>query len=104
MSESITVTIPHRLGREEALRRMKAGFAHIRDRLGAFVAVERETWDGDTLQFQMRGLGQTATGRLLVLEDGVRVEITLPWLLARLAERLMPALRKETAKLLGPPA
>ncbi len=104
MSESITVTIPHRLGKEEALRRMKAGFAHVRQRLGALIAIEQETWDADTLQFQMRGMGQTASGRIVVLDDCLRLDITLPWILARLAERFLPALRKETAKLLGPPA
>lgn len=104
MSESITVTIPHRLGKEEALRRMKAGFARIRERLGALIAIDQETWDGNTVQFQMRGMGQTASGRIIVLDNNVQVDVTLPWLLARLAQTLLPALRKETAKLLGPPA
>lgn len=104
MSESITVTIPHRLGKEEALRRMKAGFTRIRERLGALIAIDQETWDGNTVQFQMRGMGQTASGRMIVLDDNVHLDVTLPWLLARLAQTLLPALRKETAKLLGPPA
>ena len=104
MSETVNVTIPHRLGEDAALRRLKAGFAHIRDRLGALIAIEEENWQADTVQFQMRGLGQTAAGRIVVLDDCVRVDITLPWLLARLADRLLPALRSETAKLLKPPA
>jgi hypothetical protein len=104
MSETITVTIPHRLGKDEAQRRLKSGFAHIRDRLHALIAIDQETWQQDTVQFQMRGMGQAAAGRITVLEDGLRVEITLPWLLARLAERFLPVLTKETAKLLGPAA
>ena len=104
MSESIMITIPHRLGKEEAVRRMKSGFARIRDRLGVLIAIEQESWDGNTVKFQMRGMGQSASGRIVVLDDNVQVDVTLPWLLARLAQTLLPALRKETAKLLGPPA
>jgi hypothetical protein len=103
MSETVTATIPHRLGKVEAQRRLVAGFARIRDRFDALIVIDQETWQGDTVQFQMRGIGQSASGRIVVLDDSLRVEVTLPWLLARLADTFLPAFRKETAKLLGPP-
>ena len=100
MSDTVTVTIGHRLGKVEAVRRLKAGLARTNGHLGAVIAVEQETWQGDTLRFRMRALGQTAAASIEVLEDALRVEVSLPWLLAKAAKRLLPILRKETTLLL----
>ena len=62
--------------------------------------MDRETWQGDTLRFRMRALGQTAAGSIEVLEDSLRIEVSLPWLLAKAATRLLPMLRKEATLLL----
>ena len=100
MSEPVTVTVSHRLGKDEAVRRLKDGFARTKGDLGGIIAIEREMWEGDTLRFHMRALGQTAAGTIQVLEDALRIEISLPWLLAKAAKRLLPILRKETTLLL----
>ena len=100
MSDTVTVIIGHRLGKVEAVRRLKEGFARTRGQLGQMIAIEQETWEGDTLRFHMRALGQTATGTIEVLEDALRIEVSLPWLLAKAAKRLLPILRKEATLLL----
>jgi len=48
----------------------------------------------------MRALGQTAAARVEVLEDALRIEVSLPWLLAKAAKRILPILRKEATLLL----
>ena len=100
MGTPVTVSVPHRLGKEEATRRLKGGLTRMRTNLSALVAIEQETWAGDTLQFPTRGLGQTAAGSITVFDDNLRIEVTLPWLLAKFAERLQPALRREATLLL----
>ena len=100
MSETVTVSISHRLGKAEAARRLKEGFARANGQLGPMIAVEQETWDGDTLRFRMRALGQAAAGTIEVLEDALRIEVSLPWLLAKAANRLLPLLRKEATLLI----
>ena len=100
MGTPVTVSVPHRLGKEEALHRLRSGLARMRGNLSALVAIEQEVWTGDTLQFHMRALGQSAAGTITVLDDSLRIEVTLPWLLAKLSEKLLPALKKETALLL----
>ena len=100
MNETVTVIVGHRLGRDEAIRHLKEGLARTHGNLGPMIAVEQETWDGDTLRFRMRALGQTAAASIEVLEDVLRIEVSLPWLLAKAAKRLLPILRKETALLL----
>ena len=51
MSTPVTVSVPHRLGKEEAARRLKGGLTRMRGNLSAMVAIEQEVWTGDTLQF-----------------------------------------------------
>ena len=101
MSDIVTVIISHRLGKVEALRRLKEGFARTNGHLGGMIAMEQETWQGDTLRFRMRALGQTAAASIEVLEYALRIEVSLPWLLAKAAKRLLPILRKEATLLLA---
>lgn len=100
MSDSVTVIIGHRLGKGEAVRRIKEGFARTSGHLGPMIAIEQPTWKGDTLRFHMRALGQTAAASIEVLEDALRIEVSLPWLLAKAAKRLLTILRKEATRLL----
>ena len=99
MSETVTAIIGHRLGKVEAVHRLKEGFARTNGHLGPF-AMEQQTWEGDTLRFRMRALGHTAAVSIEVLEDALRIEVSLPWLLAKAAKRLLPILRKEATLLL----
>ena len=100
MSDTVTVIVGHRLGKVEAVRRIKDGFARSNGQLGPLIAMEQETWEGDTLRFRMRALGQIAAGSIEVLEDALRIEVSLPWLLAKAANRLLPIMRKEATLLL----
>jgi len=100
VSETVTIIIGHRLGKGEAVRRIKEGFSRTNGHLGSMIAIEQQTWEGDTLRFQMRALGQTAAANIEVLEDALRIEVSLPWLLAKAAQRLLTVLRKEATRLL----
>jgi hypothetical protein len=100
VSDAVTVIVGHRLGKGEAVRRLKEGFARANGQLGPTIAMEQETWEGDTLRFRMRALGQTAAASIEVLEDALRIEVSLPWLLAKAAKHLLPILRKEATLLL----
>ena len=100
MSETVTVIIGHRLGKVEAVRRLKEGLASASGQLGPMIAIEQEAWQGDTLRFQMRVLGQTAAACIDVREEELRVDVSLPWLLAKAANRILPVLRKQATLLL----
>ena len=85
MSEPLVVIIPHRLGKDEALRRIKDGVTRAREEFARLLTLEEERWEGDRLNFRVRALGQRAAGTIDVYEAGVRLEVTLPWLLAQFA-------------------
>jgi len=92
MSAPLIVSIPHRLGREEAMRRLKAGLTRAAVSI-PILQVDEEKWEGDRLVFRVRALGQTASGHLDVTEDHARLEATLPWLLQRFANAAQVAIR-----------
>lgn len=85
MSEPLVVTIPHKLGKDEALRRVQPALGKASQTFPV-LQVEEEVWSGDRMQFRVRALGQTATGNVLVADENIRLEVTLPWLLHRFAK------------------
>ncbi len=88
MTKPVVVSIPHRLGREEAARRLRAGLGRVQNDFGHVLTVQNQTWTGDNhLDFSVRALGQTASGQIDVAEDHVRLEVSLPTLLAWVAEK-----------------
>lgn len=92
MSAPLVVSIPHRLGREEATRRLKVGLTRAASSIPV-LKVEEERWEDYRMIFRVRTLGQAASGHLDVADDHVRVEVTLPWLLQRFAEVAQVAIR-----------
>src|SRR5271169_2330683 len=100
MSQPLVVSVPHRLGREEALRRLKSGLGQAGATFGHLFSIQEETWIDNHLQFRISALGQTASGSIDVADDHVRLELFLPWLLAKFVETLQPLIRKEGTLLL----
>ena len=96
----MVVSIPHRLGKDEALRRLKSGLGSVSANFGHVFKIQEEIRTGPHLQYRISSLGQVASGSIDVAEDYVRLEVFLPWLLAKLAETLQPLIRKEGTLLL----
>jgi hypothetical protein len=100
MTAPLVVSIPHRLGKAEAIRRLKSGLGRARTDFSHLLSVDEEIWTGDAVTFRLRALGQAAAGTIEVVEDHVRLEVTLPWLLSKLTEHFVPTIRKEATLLL----
>jgi hypothetical protein len=85
MPAPLVVSIPHSLGREEAMRRLKTGLTRAASSVPV-LQVDEERWEDNRMIFRVRALGQAASGNVDVADDHVRVEVVLPWLLQRFAE------------------
>jgi len=95
MSQRVVVSIPHRLGKEEALRRIQGGLGRVRTNFGAHLQVMEENWTGEHLDFRVGVFGQSSGGTIDVADDHVRLEVELPWLLAQLAEKAKALIQKQ---------
>ncbi|MGH6735877.1 MAG: polyhydroxyalkanoic acid system family protein [Methyloceanibacter sp.] len=103
MPRPVVVTIPHRLGKAEAKRRLQAGFGNVRANVSESFVVLKDAWAGDHLDFEARMLGQTTTGMVDVAEDHVRLEVQLPWVLAMLAEKAKVLVERQGRLMLEKP-
>jgi hypothetical protein len=104
MGEPVVVTIPHKLTKEEAIRRLKKGFGDVRSTFGEKFAVLTDDWNGDHLDFKASLLGQTTTGTVDVGEHSVRLEVQLPWVLAMLANKAKAIVQKQGQRMLEKPS
>ena len=100
MSKPLVISIPHSLGREEAARRIKSGFGNARENLASLFTIHHDTWTDYHLDFRLSALGQNATGTIDVADDHVKLELTLPWLLAQFVKQFTPRIRKEATLML----
>jgi hypothetical protein len=100
MSAPLVVSIPHQLGREEAIRRLKDGLTRAAASV-PIMKVDEERWQENSMFFRVRALGQVASGRVDVADDHVRLEVMLPWLLQRFAEVAQTVIRDRGRLLLG---
>jgi hypothetical protein len=92
MPAPLVVSIPHSLGRDEAMRRLKAGLMRAASSVPV-LKVDEERWEDNRMIFRVRALGQAAAGHVDVADNHVRVEVVLPWLLQRFAEAAQTAIR-----------
>lgn len=84
----LTVSIPHKLSRSEARRRIETGFAKILRQVPGSAGNCSERWDGDRLTFEVGAMGQTVSGVVDVLDDVVTMDIELPGMLGWIAGAL----------------
>lgn len=95
MAKPLVVSIPHNLGKAEALRRLQGGLTSLKSQFGDKVASINENWTGDRMDFQVGAMGQNVSGHLDVMEEQVRVEVQLPWILAMVAEKAKSFIQKQ---------
>ena len=100
MSEPLIFTILHHLGKDEVARRLRKGFADLPASFTPLFRINDQRWSGDRFDFSLSALAQVITGTIEVADDHVRVELTLPWLLARLASQIPGVIQRETRLML----
>jgi hypothetical protein len=95
MSKPLVVSIPHNLGKAEAMSRLQGGLTRLKSQFGDKIASVDESWSGDRMDFRLGAMGQAISGSLQVFEEQVRVEVQLPWLLAMIAEKAKNFIQKQ---------
>lgn len=102
MNRSITLTLPHSLPKAEARRRVDEALAQAGQQLTQIkIAQFRKDWQGDRLNFLAQMLGQEVAGHVEILDQGIKLEVSLPALFALMAEAVRGRLQSEGRKLLA---
>jgi len=99
MSAPISVDLPHRLGAEEAKRRIASNVGGPTAHLPSGAQV-RSQWEGDLMRLGVAVMGQEIDASLDVRESLVRVTVVLPPALAFFGKAIEAGLRRSAPELL----
>ena len=100
MDRPIEVDLPHKLGREEARRRIAGNVHKLSDHIPGGAADVKSNWVGDQLNLDITAMGQTVAAQIDVQEAKVRCRVMLPGMLALFAGPIEAALNRKGSDLL----
>ena len=95
MQQPIKVDLPHKLGRDEARRRIANNIHKLQEQIPGGAAHVDSNWTGDDLALTVHAMGQAVETRIGVEETKVRVEVLLPGMLALFAGPIEAMLQKK---------
>lgn len=99
MTTPINVDLPHKLGKEEARRRIADNIGSLGSHLPAGSQVQHD-WSGDTLNLKVAAMGQTVDGTIRVEESKVNVAVALGGLLGMMAAPIAAVVKQQGGALL----
>jgi putative polyhydroxyalkanoate system protein len=95
--QNLTASIPHQLPRAEAKKRIEELVTQFQQQYGGLGKLDAR-WNDDTMTFALAVMGVTVPGRVDVDDKAVRIEMTLPWLLAQLGASFKQQIETEGRK------
>lgn len=99
MTQPLVVDLPHKLGQEEARRRIARGVGRIADHVPGGAQAEHN-WEGDRLNLRVTAMGQSVSAKIDVMDAIVRIEIILPAALSFFAGPVAAMLKKKGTEML----
>ena len=99
MQRPINVDLPHKLGRDEARRRIAANIHKLENHIPGGAEVSSR-WEGDTLKLNVGAMGQSVESEIGVDESVVHCRIQLPGLLSLFATPIEAMLKSKGSDLL----
>ena len=100
MQRPIDVDLPHKLGREEARRRIAGNFHKLRDHIPGGASHIEERWTGDRLNLTVHAMGQAVEAEIDVEDTKVHCRIQLPGMLSLFAGPIEQMLKLKGSDLL----
>ena len=100
MERPVEVELSHKLGREEARRRIAGNVNKLHDHIPGGAAQVHSNWVGDQLKLDITAMGQKVAAMIEVEETKVRCRVMLPGMLAFFAGPIEAALNRKGSDLL----
>ena len=100
MQRPINVDLPHKLGRDEARRRIAGNIDSLAGHIPGGAAQVDSHWVGDTLNLNVHAMGQEVKAEIAVDEKVVHCTIDLPGMLALFAGPIEAFLKRKGDDLL----
>ncbi len=100
MHRPIEVDLPHKLGREEARRRIAGNIHKLKDQIPGGAADVQSSWQGDDLTLLINAMGQSVEANIGVEDAKVHVRVMLPGMLSLFAAPIEAMLNRKGRDLL----
>lgn len=94
MSQPIDVDLPHRLGKDEARRRIANNVHKLTEHIPGGAHVQ-SGWTGDQLNLDVAAMGQSVTATVDVQETKVHLRVLLPPMLGMFSSLIQATLQKK---------
>jgi putative polyhydroxyalkanoate system protein len=99
MTQPIEVDLPHKLGKDEARRRIANNIHKLQEHIPGGAQVQ-SGWAGDQLNLDVAAMGQSVTATIDVMDEKVRLKVLLPPMLGLFAGMIQAGLQKKGSVLL----
>ena len=99
MTQPIDVDLPHKLGKDEARRRIANNVHKLTEHIPGGAQVQ-SGWSGDQLNLDIAAKGQSVKATIDLLEDKVHLKVLLPGMLGMFSGAIAGALQKRGSVLL----
>ena len=100
MQRPIDVDLPHKLGRDEARRRLANNIHKLQDHIPGGASHVDSSWAGDRLNLTVHAMGQAVEAEIDVEETKVHCRIQLPGMLSLFAAPIEAMLKAKGSDLL----
>ena len=99
MTQPIDVDLPHKLGKDEARRRIANNIHKLEQQIPGGAQVQ-SAWSGDQLNLDVAAMGQSIAATIDVMESKVHVRVLLPGMLGIFSGIVQGALQQKGSVLL----
>jgi hypothetical protein len=97
----LTVSVPHQLSQDEALRRIQSAIAQVKTQYSDKVAGLREEWNGYRGTFEMSAQNLQVIGTVTVSPSDVTVQTTLPFFMSLFKTTIESRVKDEMSRILA---
>ena len=101
MQRPIDVDLPHKLGKDEARRRIADNIHKLENHIPGGTSRVDATWAGDTLNLTVHAMGQKVDAKIDVFDAKVHCQIMLPGMLSLFAAPMKRCCARRGHLLLG---
>ena len=95
------VTVPHELGRDEALDRVKNLLSDMKAQYGDKITDLQENWTGNGGTFSFKAMGFKLSGSLDVTDDAMKLNGDFPWAAKPFQGTVEATIRERAERLLA---
>lgn len=94
------IAIPHKFTKAEAKERVVVALREARQKLGDQATIDKEEWQGDTLNFGFTVQGQSIEGTFEVRDNDFDLNARLPLMLRMFEGRIKKAIEEQASAML----